>query len=120
MTICQKGHRCGRRRRREESLISPLLRWTIPDLRRPTPYRVNRKSFYRPSLALRLGVFVVNQITNQTAQAESNQNQTGSNQKSGSVTCALLKNLRSSAPSADKLRLLKLKPHHETQEKDLR
>jgi len=44
MTVCLKGHRCGGRRRREESLISPHLRFTIPDLRRPTHYRVHRKS----------------------------------------------------------------------------
>jgi len=37
MTNCQKGHRCGGRRRGHESLISPHLRFTIPDLRRPTP-----------------------------------------------------------------------------------
>ena len=45
MTSGQKGHRCGGRRRREESLISPHLRFTIPDLRSPTHYRVNCKSY---------------------------------------------------------------------------
>jgi len=51
MTNCQKGHRCGGRRRGHESLISPHLRFTIPDLRRPTPDRVNRISYienFRP------------------------------------------------------------------------
>ena len=33
--MCLKGHWCEGRRRREESLISPHLRWTIPDLRIP-------------------------------------------------------------------------------------
>ena len=44
MTIGLKGHRCGGRRRGHESLISPHLRFTIPDLRRYTSYRVHQKS----------------------------------------------------------------------------
>jgi len=44
MTNCLKGHRSGGRRRGDESQISPHLRFTIPDLRRPTPDRVNHIS----------------------------------------------------------------------------
>ena len=51
MTIGLKGHRCGGRRRGHESLISPHLRFTIPDLRSHAPHRGNPPStvLLRPS-----------------------------------------------------------------------
>ena len=80
MTYCLKGHRRGGRRRGNESLLSPHLRFTIPDLRSPTPYRVNRilsiENSWHPC-SLRLGG-MSGQIKVIWPK---------SNQKSGSATC---------------------------------
>jgi hypothetical protein len=98
MTNCLKGHRCGGRRRPvlrslrrvegHESLISPHLRFTIPDLRRPTRDHVNRisytENFFRSCLCVSMANSAA--IASRSGQIKvtcqkSNRNQADSNQK---------------------------------------